>query len=156
MTPLERKLNGYTRPAKKDAEGTWRCRWCEGPCAGRKRSFCSDECVHQWRIRTDPGYLRDQVFKRDRGVCALCKVDTEAMHGRLKALQTLRRSKFHETIKAAGIPIHRIGGSLWDADHIVPVVEGGGQCDLSNLRTLCIPCHHDETAALARRRRRKP
>jgi 5-methylcytosine-specific restriction endonuclease McrA len=31
--------------------------------------------------------------------------------------------------------------TLWDADHIVPVIEGGGECDLENLRTLCLSCH---------------
>jgi 5-methylcytosine-specific restriction enzyme A len=38
--------------------------------------------------------------------------------------------------------------SLWDADHILPVAEGGGQCDLSNMRTLCLKCHSAATAAL--------
>ena len=38
--------------------------------------------------------------------------------------------------------------TLWDADHIVPVVAGGGECDLSNIRTLCIRCHREVTAAL--------
>src|SRR5262249_30993667 len=41
--------------------------------------------------------------------------------------------------------------SLWDADHIVPVVEGGGECDLENLRTLCLICHRQQTLALRRR-----
>jgi len=41
--------------------------------------------------------------------------------------------------------------SGWDADHIVPVVEGGGECDLANYRTLCHPCHKQVTAALAAR-----
>jgi 5-methylcytosine-specific restriction endonuclease McrA len=39
----------------------------------------------------------------------------------------------------------------WDADHVVPVVEGGGGCGLENYRTLCIPCHRIETAELRRR-----
>ena len=30
---------------------------------------------------------------------------------------------------------------LWDADHILPVEHGGGQCGLSNYQTLCIVCH---------------
>jgi len=29
----------------------------------------------------------------------------------------------------------------WQADHIIPVIDGGGACDLSNLQTLCIDCH---------------
>jgi len=40
----------------------------------------------------------------------------------------------------------------WEADHIVPVIEGGGQCGLENYRTLCLSCHRKETAALAKRR----
>lgn len=43
------------------------------------------------------------------------------------------------------------GKHLWEMDHIIPVSEGGGMCDLSNLRTLCIPCHKRETAALKKR-----
>lgn len=48
------------------------------------------------------------------------------------------------------------GPHLWEADHIVPVVEGGGASrdsnPLDNLRTLCRHCHRQETRALAARR----
>lgn len=39
----------------------------------------------------------------------------------------------------------------WEADHIVPVSEGGGCCGLENMRTLCGDCHNKETAKLKRR-----
>lgn len=42
----------------------------------------------------------------------------------------------------------------WEADHIIPVAEGGGCCGLENLRTLCRDCHEAETAALRRRLRK--
>lgn len=42
--------------------------------------------------------------------------------------------------------------SLWEADHIVAVVEGGGECGLEGFRTLCLRCHRLETAKLAKRR----
>jgi len=45
--------------------------------------------------------------------------------------------------------------SLWQADHITPVVEGGGGRGLENLRTLCLRCHKAATAELAARRRKK-
>jgi 5-methylcytosine-specific restriction endonuclease McrA len=32
------------------------------------------------------------------------------------------------------------------------VVEGGGECDLANMRTLCLKCHKLATAELRRRR----
>jgi 5-methylcytosine-specific restriction endonuclease McrA len=51
----------------------------------------------------------------------------------------------------AGI-ISRRRKSWWEADHILPVVEGGDS-NLENIRTLCIPCHRGETWELRRRRR---
>src|SRR5581483_7715613 len=27
--------------------------------------------------------------------------------------------------------------------HILPVASGGGECDLSNMRTLCLKCHRE-------------
>lgn len=60
----------------------------------------------------------------------------------LRALEPYRRGTGHNY-------------NLWDMDHIVPVIEGGGACGLENLRTLCIPCHKAETRALAARRAQK-
>lgn len=33
----------------------------------------------------------------------------------------------------------------WEADHIVPVAEGGSACDISNFQTLCWDCHKEKT-----------
>jgi len=43
----------------------------------------------------------------------------------------------------------------WEADHIVPVCEGGGGCGPEGYRTLCLPCHKRQTALLAARRAEK-
>ncbi len=48
----------------------------------------------------------------------------------------------------------RMRKSLWDADHILPVTEGGGECDVDNIRTLCLRCHRLVTAQLRERIRR--
>lgn len=47
-------------------------------------------------------------------------------------------------------------GGYWDADHIKPVVLGGGECGLDNYRTLCIMCHKKVTAKLRKKIARKP
>jgi 5-methylcytosine-specific restriction endonuclease McrA len=42
-------------------------------------------------------------------------------------------------------------GDFWQADHILAVAEGGGDCGLENLQTLCAPCHKLETEKLRSR-----
>lgn len=61
------------------------------------------------------------------------------------------RERFGATTGAAG--------HTWEADHIIPVSEGGGGCGIEGYRTLCIECHRRETGLLAGRtagRRRAP
>lgn len=110
-----------------------RCRYC-GAAIPRHRTFCTSTrarfarggvvlepgagCVHEWKLRTNPGYARKFVFARDHGRCAACGLVT----------------------------------TEWHADHIRPVVEGGADGGLANLRTLCLACHRIETARLAARR----
>jgi len=136
---------------EKGPNGRPLCRWCNLEIPLRRFTFCSDFCVHQWKLRTDPGYLRDQVFARDHGVCALCHADTRAAFLEIKKARGVHRLKLldHWGLKRLNRK------TLWDADHIVPVVEGGGECDLSNLRTLCLLCHRGETLALRRRLARR-
>ena len=125
------------------------CRWCDLEILlKRRRTFCSDFCVHQWRLRSDPGYLRDQVFARDKGRCAVCAADTLAIFAALKRARGTARQ---EGLRVFGMRSITSRRSLWDADHIVAIAEGGGQCDLDNLRTLCLLCHREETARLRAR-----
>lgn len=124
------------------------CRWCNLEVPQGRRTFCSDWCVEEWRLRTDPGYLREKVLERDRGVCAECGLDCLAAWRRLKRLRGAARAREQ---REWGLR-NASRKSLWDADHIVPVIEGGGECDLDNLRTLCLKCHRASTAALRKRR----
>jgi 5-methylcytosine-specific restriction protein A len=123
------------------------CRWCGGAVPKGRFTFCSPVCVHQWRLRTDPSYLREQVFARDRGICAACGVDTAALRKEFRKLDYRTRREFLKEWKLE----EGWRRSLWDADHIVPVAEGGGECDLSNMRTLCLKCHRQVTVELRRR-----
>jgi 5-methylcytosine-specific restriction enzyme A len=124
------------------------CRWCKGRVSGRRRTFCSDACVHEWRLRSSTSYLREQVFARDRGICALCGIDTVRLRRSVLRLPFGRRM-----LEMKRLQITRGRKSWWEADHILPVVEGGDS-NLENVRTLCVACHRQATAELRERRRR--
>ena len=132
----------------KDASGLTCCRWCGKGVKPPRRTMCSPECVHELQLRTNGRYLRDCVYKRDKGICKLCNVDTKNI---AKTALSLKGKSREEYLKENRISLKRKiwkrkhGGGLWDADHIIPVKEGGGMCGLENIRTLCIKCHKDVT-----------
>lgn len=132
----------------KGENGRCLCRWCSLEVPPGRLTFCSQWCVEEWRLRSNPGHLRDRVFQRDRGVCAVCGIDCVAEWGRLKKLRGAAKVR---AVSEWGL---RGRKTLWDADHILPVAEGGGECDLSNMRTLCLKCHRIHTAALQERLKR--
>jgi len=127
------------------------CRWCSLEVHPRPFTFCSEFCVHEWKLRSQPAYLREQVFLRDKGVCAGCGIDTAK---EFRALRYARGVRRRQLTARWGLG-KRIRKSLWDADHILPVAEGGGECDLNNLRTLCLLCHKDATRQLRIRLQRQ-
>jgi 5-methylcytosine-specific restriction enzyme A len=153
------------QPEGRGPNGRPFCRWCGEEVAAGRRTFCSEECVSEYSIRSNPSYARQMVFRRDQGVCALCGTDTEAVQERLVKSWAATRNGGDQPAQAAFVAMveqlrqqgytvnrwypHR---SLWQMDHIVPVVEGGGACGLENLRTLCTPCHKRVTRELAARR----
>ena len=125
------------------------CRWCKGDVTGRRRTFCSDACVHEWRLRSSTSYLRKCVKKRDRGICAICNFNAVAERRRIMKLPFAERMKIIRELQDAGrIPKRR--KSWWDADHIRPVREGGDS-NLDNIRTLCWSCHRIATRLLRKR-----
>ena len=138
-------------PAKdleKDANGYNLCRWCNKSVLPPKRTMCSPECVHEILMRTNGKYLRNCVYKRDKGICIICNVDTKQI---AQQALSLKKDEQIEYLKEHNISLKRKiwkqkhGGGLWDADHIKTVKDGGGQCGLDNLRTLCICCHKKVT-----------
>lgn len=133
------------------------CRWCKKEVSGRRRTFCSDECVHEYRLRSDQGYLRQCTFERDRGICKLCGLNTEMLKKIIEVGKLLDRRAGEFLIKQLGV--QTVGWkmdlqTLWNADHIVPVVEGGGECGLENIQTACVWCHRQKTAEEAAERAR--
>lgn len=144
----QRKMEGGTAdPAElpRGPNGRALCRWCSLEIPTARRTFCSDWCVEEWKLRSNPGYLREKVLERDKGVCAACGLDC------LKEVLRIKRLRGPARAKAIAQWGRRYRTSIWDADHIVPVVLGGGECDLSNMQTLCLKCHAQRTAELRKR-----
>ena len=148
----------------KGSNGRALCRWCSLEVPVGRQTFCSSWCVEEWKLRSDPGHLRARVFERDRGVCAVCRVDCLAELRHIKRLRGAGRAKaiaewgLSPSAFAPSTPRYRSRNpsrrkTLWDADHIVPVAEGGGECDLDNMRTLCLKCHRLHTEDLRQRLR---
>lgn len=121
-----------TRQQRRDALGFKLCLVCHGKLPKRRHSYCSDEC---W-TRNTPSHMRRLVERRDNGICAGC-------HRQCK-IGALRWGKQLTKEEWRALP-------NWQADHIIPVIEGGGLCGLDGYRTLCSECHNGESAALAAR-----
>jgi hypothetical protein len=131
---------------RRGPDGKPRCRGCGGPIGKGKRTWCADpNCLHEWKLRRDPGYVRECVFERDSGVCARCGLDCVAEYHRLKLLERTDPAAYAAEVKARKVPTHRT--SLWDAEHTLAVKDGGGECGLDNITTMCVFCHKEKTAA---------
>ena len=136
----------------KNVDGLNQCRWCSKSCIPPRKTFCSNNCVHEHRIRTNSRYMKDCVYKRDNAICACCKQDTKKIAREAKKYkQNKNWSEYYKLLEQHSIPPKRklhlrgLGGGFWDADHIVAVKDGGGACGLENIRTLCIKCHKQVT-----------
>ncbi len=134
------------------------CRWCHGPITEkRRRSWCSDRCTAEYneiRLSLDPAALRTAAFQCDRGVCAICGLDTEWLRAHLWYEGDDARDEI--IAKYPWTATRKFGKHLWELDHEKPVIEGGGCAPLHLLRTLCLHCHHGVTKELRGRLRRKP
>ena len=161
-------------PKQPEGRGPAGRRFCRGVHGGELvevpkgcRAWCSGECETDALIRGGYGnIIRHAVSERDQGVCALCLSDpvlAARVMCRLK-LSCVRprwgEAPHHSGRQAPNPPLELLrrlwglSGSavhLWEADHILPVIEGGGGCGLDGYRTLCRPCHNAETRKLRRR-----
>ena len=126
------------------------CRWCGKPIlheAGKRKGEVNfrrrwhPTCVDQYN-ESDPREARRRVRKRDRGICRVCDLDTNALRREVRGRG--RSAKLRER----GF---KVRGSLWELDHVTPLIDGGTH-DFKNLQTLCTPCHKDKTAKEARNR----
>ena len=125
------------------------CRHCGQEVAKGRRTFCSEDCVHDFKMQSNPGYVRQQVSRRDRGICSACGLDTDALRQEVGKDRWYRTEVIRQRLASLGFDKMALyPGDFWQADHLVPVAEGGGGCGLDGYRTLCTPCHRKATSEL--------
>jgi hypothetical protein len=121
--------------------------------------FCGERCAASYAAAATQSSARRQLFDREMGVCRACGFNCHAFFKRLQALpseqarmQALMNSPYStDSGRLRRMLTHPKEGDFWEADHIVPVAEGGGESDLSNYQTLCTPCHAKKTKEQERR-----
>ncbi|CAL0323772.1 unnamed protein product [Lupinus luteus] len=146
------------------------CKLCQEQCMSSNAKapeyfedlFCNLVCYEEYRIRTSSRFVRHELFQIERGVCTICQLDCHKLVQHIKPLSLERRREYIQKVapkvakrknmleKLVNDPTE---GNAWHADHIVAVYQGGGECKLENMRTLCVACHHDVTAAQCAERR---
>ena len=149
---FRRFCNSYMMPKPEKGH----CKWCGGKLPQQQRVWCCDECQNEAYIRF--GYLRE-VWLRDKGICAICGIDTSWLQSCVKEIKEIQRRfrhvPFSQFKKDLG-PWFTHNRCLYEMDHILPVSRGGGLCGLENYRTLCLRCHKKETAKLAATKEQLP
>lgn len=145
------KEKGWVEPDQlpKGPNGRPLCRFCGKETEPPKRTFCSDACVHEWKLRSNGGYAREQVFLRDKGVCSACGLDTEELKSLLHKIRVEKGEEAYQGLldyyrSEMGVNID-LNRHFYEVDHIRPVLWGGGSCGLDNLQTLCLKCHRLKT-----------
>src|SRR5262249_7919127 len=128
ITPDAGWVDPSTLP--RGAGGRCLCRQCGVEVPKGRRTFCGDACVDRWKLKSDPTYLRRQVGKRDKGRCAQCGLRCRDLEKSLRLLRgvlaRLGQARVFGAVRKALKVAKRT--TLWDADHVLAVVEGGGEC----------------------------
>jgi 5-methylcytosine-specific restriction endonuclease McrA len=153
-TPPRKQAGGWADPKQLPLGPGGRplCRKCGSEIAkgSGRRTFCSEACVVEWKIRTQPEFAAEQVHARDKGICVTCARDCDALFRKIRVAKAAHRQR---RMAELGLPPYLLRRRrYWEVDHITPVVEGGGSCGLENLRTLCWECHRKATRELGVKR----
>ncbi|KAF9593056.1 hypothetical protein IFM89_020063 [Coptis chinensis] len=146
------------------------CKLCQKPCKGKfarspeifEHLFCQFSCAEGYRVRTSQRFLREELFKIEHGVCRGCGLDCHKLVRFIRPLPVARRKEYIVKVAPKLASDKRLldklvneprEGNAWHADHMVAVYRGGGECTVDNMRTLCVACHKEVTAAQAAERR---
>lgn len=138
-TAAAARRDGYQEKLERGPNGRYLCRFCKIEVTPPRRTFCSGAKT-EYRRRKINGVWTKIVYRQGSGcVHEWClrnqpRYAREAVFDREQGICAMCGSQ------------HSRKGE-WQADHIIPVALGGGQCGLENLQLLCTPCHKIKTAS---------
>lgn len=120
LNPKIRYQSGFTFAKMFPAKKRVCACGCGKPLEGNRRKWATTEC-------RDRAYVQFAIIKGDT---------------RIIRQELLKRDQGF---------CHACGqfDSDWQADHIIPVKEGGGATGLHNFQTLCVECHKEKTYKLS-------
>ena len=103
------------QPAGRGPNGRRFCRWCQKEVPVGRRSWCSQECVDDYSVRSNPGIARSKVLARDNRVCADCNLNMNAVATsitrqarKLGLYGGYRREWFRKVAHQSGVAAHRL------------------------------------------------
>jgi hypothetical protein len=147
------------------------CAWCSSNLTQAQRIakavYCSQECAETGRLRRGgwaSAAIRSAMFALEAGVCQKCNTNAHAFYGQIMALEPAARLNRYQSAKwrmpASNKAYQAMlndpkEGDFWQVDHKVAVAEGGGNCGLENLRTLCVPCGDKDNKPAAKSKRKQ-
>jgi 5-methylcytosine-specific restriction protein A len=139
--------------APRGPNGRKLCKWCGTEVPKGRRTICSAECQFEINIRISPNMAAHYVYKRDKGVCARCGIDTDAVASEIvKMAKGDRKARYGETTAyRLFLRENNLHRHLWEAHHKHSIAEGGSLCGLDGYETLCVWCHARETKSLRAR-----
>lgn len=139
--------NGY------DSQGRKLCACgCQQPLPPNRQTWASSKCYHGWRLIHHQGTIRKAIYRRDKGICAICSINASAAFKAIKHEARTVPKHEHKSRWPTWTLSRRTG---WDADHIIPITLGGLYLGLANIRTLCQPCHKRVTKELRQNLKQK-
>lgn len=81
------------------------CRYvnCRNEVPKGRRTWCSDGCVHEYRLQADWKYARQHLRKREKGVCQTCGANAVKLKGTLMkpwklAVGVARANRLHKNL----------------------------------------------------------
>ena len=149
--------SAFPQPKGRGPNGRRFCRVCHNEVGLNRRTVCNEDCEEVLLDLIDPTRV---VEREEKGVCQLCGWDMNKLvrilhHARNHTWDLGGRNYWRElrrdVLDSLGLGGNEAGRiTIYEFDHITPIIEGGRH-ERRNLRTLCIPCHKAETAALRKR-----